>query len=207
MGGFGSGRCYRPRNMPFRFKKQLIGRVPRLSIPELVKRAKADPDSYFTWANGKLYVFNDFIRVEANGAYSIIKLEAKPCYYGGVRYFGFCPECEKRVTSLYLHTLGFSCRKCLNLTYWSQNVSLSKRLYQKMKKVGERIKGDRWNKPKWMRQKTFARLRSDHFDLDEKEQLADFFALRTHAQVNMAFEDCPLAIIAIERFCMEHGFM
>ena len=86
-------------------------------------------------------------------------------------------------------------------------MSLSKRLYRKMEKVGKLINDDRWRRPKWMRTRTFARLRSDHFDLEEKEQLASLFAFRTHAQVDKSFEDCPLAIIAFERFAMARGWI
>jgi len=51
----------------------------------------------------------------------VVPLEALPQYFGGVRWWGWCPCCRRRVGKLYLapgHT-RFGCRVCFHLTYES----------------------------------------------------------------------------------------
>ncbi len=49
----------------------------------------------------------------------IINLTSTKCNYGGVRYWFKCPQCSKRVGTLYRKPLTslFLCRLCQNLTY------------------------------------------------------------------------------------------
>ena len=44
----------------------------------------------------------------------------------------------------------------------------------------------------------------EYFDLDEKQQLADFFGYRNMTAVNQKFEECPCAVIAAEEFGMQY---
>lgn len=55
-----------------------------------------------------------------------------------------------------------------------------------------------------MRWKTFKRLRREYLDLDEKEQIAEFFSLRNSKQVDKVFEEYGCAVIAAEVFAMKY---
>jgi hypothetical protein len=48
-----------------------------------------------------------------------IKLTTSNCYFGGKRFWLVCPNCSKRVGTLYQKPTGdlLLCRKCHNLTY------------------------------------------------------------------------------------------
>lgn len=54
-----------------------------------------------------------------------------------------------------------------------------------------------------MRQKTFAKLRSEYFDLDAKELIADFYSLRTNLSVDKLFGKYGCAISAAEALEMQ----
>lgn len=84
------------------------------------------------------------------------------------------------------------------MVYFTQNATLSYRLRLKKKAAEKKINGDAWKRPKWMRQKTFARLRKLYFELDEKERIADFFSLRNYRMVNKIFAKYGCALFAAE---------
>lgn len=46
-----------------------------------------------------------------------IRVSATDCYFGGVRYWFFCPSCDRRASNLYQKGTHFACRTCHNLTY------------------------------------------------------------------------------------------
>ncbi|MDP2664197.1 MAG: hypothetical protein Q8P08_02050 [bacterium] len=50
-----------------------------------------------------------------------VPLDTTPCFFGGSRYWFFCPLCNHRVAVLYLENNHFGCRHCYNLTYASRN--------------------------------------------------------------------------------------
>lgn len=62
-----------------------------------------------------------------------IRITSTSCNYGGYRYWFICPlikdgiKCTNRVRKLYSHQGYFGCRKCLELTYASQNKGLAYR--------------------------------------------------------------------------------
>jgi len=97
-----------------------------------------------------------------------IKLSRTSCNYGGLRTWFICPDCNRRTLCLYwrvtdgipdLRHEKLSCRICHKLVYASEHrdrgrgdLNRSNNLYAKMGgKYGE--------KPKYMRQKTYDRLR------------------------------------------------
>jgi hypothetical protein len=202
MGGFGSGRGSRMRAC--RSKKLKIDSLPALSIPELMNLHKENPNKSFSFDNIMLTVEADSVALKREDLQTFsIRIEAIPCTFGGFRYLGCCPFCRRRVRKLYLHKTFFACRHCFKMGYRTQNYTLSFRMILKRKKVGAQINNNEWEKPKWMRQRTFQKLRSEYLDLDEKEQIANFFSFRNNRQVNQVFDDCPLAVIAIERVLME----
>ena len=53
-----------------------------------------------------------------------IHLLSTACYYGGLRYWFKCNRCNKKVATLHMtEESKFLCRKCLHLSYHSQNAS------------------------------------------------------------------------------------
>jgi hypothetical protein len=58
-----------------------------------------------------------------------ITIDKTSCYFGGYRYWFICPgyergvDCNSRVRILYRDDKKWGCRKCMNLTYRSQNLS------------------------------------------------------------------------------------
>ncbi len=53
-----------------------------------------------------------------------IRLTTSPCFFGGVRYWFVCPNCYKRVGTLYFSGESpLACRTCWNLSYESNNLS------------------------------------------------------------------------------------
>jgi len=123
---------------------------------------------------------------------NVIKMATMPCHFGGFRYFAFCPACNRKVANLYLYRNQpepiFACRYCLKMYYQSQNKNLSTCLYWKFKSVKEKINNDPFRKPKWMRKKTFAKLRGDYFDFDEMSSIADLMSLRNAASARVIKE-------------------
>ncbi len=100
-----------------------------------------------------------------------IPFEKQSCNYGGYRYFFRCPICKKRMRKLYFTSGAFLCRKCLNLGYHSQILVPSTRnmlLTSKIEKLLKSKGGDLYEKPKYMKQKTFEKLRDKYFEYEEK---------------------------------------
>jgi len=61
----------------------------------------------------------------------LTELTTTACNFGGVRYWFRCNGCKERVGILYKDTYNiFKCRKCLNLTYKSRNLTRSFRPFQ-----------------------------------------------------------------------------
>jgi hypothetical protein len=94
-----------------------------------------------------------------------ISLTTTSLNYGGKRWWFICPlkGCGKRVGKLYLSGRYFGCRKCLNLSYESQNEAPHWRMLTKAQNIHRKLGGsgctDDWvRKPKYMHQKTYARL-------------------------------------------------
>jgi hypothetical protein len=130
---------------------------------------------------------------------SEIEISVFPCYYGGYRYYGLCPACNRCIRSLYVldGTIPV-CRICLRMVYSSQNATFSYRLYRKLKSVKSKLDNDECTKPKWMRKKTFEELRAKVSELDEKREIAHFFSLRNHRSVNKIFDKYGSVIGAAE---------
>ena len=97
-----------------------------------------------------------------------ISFDRTQCNYGGYRTWFLCPRCWKRVALLYGAGKYFLCRHCYNLTYPSQQESLSDRLIRKARKIRRRRLGGDDNllslfpwKPPRMHDKTYFRLREE----------------------------------------------
>lgn len=198
MGGVGSGRGYQRRRLKIGVK--LVTRdLPRFDVSHAVKLFKANGGVYSVESischlEDNTIKFKD--RTDRTLLTKPIEISTMRCYLGGERYFGTCPFCSKRFKILYLFKGVFTCRCCLRLAYPSQNQSKSTRLLLKWIAVKKKLNDDPQQKPKWMRKKTFTTLRKDCSDLEEKQQIADFFALRNSRSVDHAFHKYGMAIFA-----------
>lgn len=174
-----------------------------MPVSKLIHTHRGDPDNQPIFGKLKCKIHPSSIHLEHDEklplAVSEIEISALPCYYGGYRYYGLCPACNRCVRSLYLleGTIPV-CRICLGMVYSSQNATFSYRLYRQLKSAKNKLNNDEWTKPKWMRQKTFERLRAEASELDEKQQIADFFSLRNYRSVNRIYNEYGSAITAAE---------
>lgn len=204
MGGLGSGKSYGKGRSVSKGWKMLTTTLPELNISQLVKLHKEGGSGKYVWGKIPLTIEGNRIFLDKEEVPTkTLTLVEIPCHYGGFRYSVFCPTCNKRVKRLYLFKMVLGCRHCLKLAYPSQNQTKFVRLLLKESDIGKKInKGE--SKPKWMRWKTFERLRKEYMDLDEKGQIADFFSLRNNRQVNKVFEEYGCAIFAAEAFAMKY---
>jgi hypothetical protein len=107
-------------------------------------------------------------RNHKNSTYNI-PIEKQPCNYGGFRYFFRCPLCQNRMRFLYLaQNSVFLCRQCLNLSYETQNLRLTRRNHHMSNKIKKAIKArggdlDSYQKPPRMHQRTYQLLKSRQF--------------------------------------------
>jgi hypothetical protein len=94
------------------------------------------------------------------------------CRLGGSRPWFICPAagCRRRVALLYGGAI-FACRHCHRLAYASTHEDAGDRAARRADRIRERLgwelgflNGDGW-KPKWMRWRTFSRLKREHDEL------------------------------------------
>jgi hypothetical protein len=87
---------------------------------------------------------------------------------GGVRYWFQCPRCWQRRRVLYAYPARgrerFACRRCQGLRYYSHRESQADRCLRRARKlygrVGGQVDQSWYEKPRWMRWKTFDRILS-----------------------------------------------
>ena len=99
-----------------------------------------------------------------------IVIATTPCNFGGNRKWFKCPECENKVLVLYGGRF-FRCRKCHGLIHPSVNESKLDRACRAIERYQSILSPDYpvsvldgldWlSKPKWMRYKTYYRIRSE----------------------------------------------
>lgn len=201
MGGLGSGKG--TRRTAWRSKKRDITSLPEMPVSKLIHAHRGDPNNQFSLGNLKCEIHSFSIHLEHDEKLPLevseIEISAFPCYYGGYRYYGLCPACNRCVRSLYVldGTIPV-CRICLGMVYSSQNATFSHRLYRKLRSAKNRLNNDEWTRPKWMRKRTFERLRTKISELDEKREIANFFSLRNHRSANKIFDKYGSAIAAAE---------
>ena len=187
----GKGRGRRPNR---RGRKLMVNYLTGLNIPKLLKDFKKTPIIH-SLLEGKVNLsINEscinFSWIDGAPVFpQKIEIASMPCNYGGFRYFGVCPCCQKRVSTLYLFRDSLECRTCLNLCYRSQNRTLSDRLYSKEKEIEKRLEEGLWTRPKWMREKTIEKLRKEFFLTEEREQIANFFSFRSIKKVDWFIEE------------------
>lgn len=115
---------------------------------------------------------DDSLAVVYDGGSYIIPVETKPCNYGGSYRFFHCPQCNARMRKLYCMEGKYLCRKCANLGYYSQRLRPNELCFYMQDKVKAQLKnhaGSLDQKPPWMKQHTFQKLRIKYVNYGQKE--------------------------------------
>lgn len=96
-----------------------------------------------------------------------VELRASPMRFGGLRWWIVCPGCQRQRTSLYLPrgARAWRCRTCYGLSYYAQRLEPKARTELRMQRISRRLHSVWWEnwldfppaKPKWMRQRAYAR--------------------------------------------------
>lgn len=94
-----------------------------------------------------------------------IGLTTTSCTFGGSRVWFQCPRCHGRCAKLFLRGGHFRCRQCQQISYQSQSEDQIGRLWREQAKIESRL-GVNLSRPKFMRQKTFDRLRERYWALE-----------------------------------------
>lgn len=142
---------------------------------EVVQIIMASPDRISfeipSWGLIATLMDNYSIRVRyCDGSY-IIPVETKPCNYGGYYYFFHCPLCKARMRKLYFVRGIYKCRKCANFGYYSQRQRPTTRYMLATYDIEKFLKcrgGSLEQKPPWMKQATFQKIRRKYVKYDEK---------------------------------------
>ena len=95
------------------------------------------------------------------------------CTYGGQRPWFLCPGCGHRVALLYGGEYFF-CRRCHNLSYWTQRQGAVVRAEHRAEKLRKRLVNG-WQRPKGMHEQTFTRLVAE---IDSWEEVANAERIR-----------------------------
>ncbi len=113
---------------------------------------------------------DDSLLVQYSGGSYAIPVEKKSCNYGGFYRFFHCPKCDKRMRKLYCVKGMYLCRKCANLGYYSQRLRPSERCKNASYDIENFLKnrgGSLKQKPPWMKNSTFQKLRRKYVEYDE----------------------------------------
>ncbi len=123
---------------------------------------------------------NSLYVVYSGGNYNI-PTERKACNFGGFYTFFHCPDCSKRMRKLYCLNGRYLCRKCANLSYKTQRLYPSRRLYHMQLQTEATLKakgGSLYEKPPRMHRSTFQRIKRKHIDYEIKGEDASNRELR-----------------------------
>lgn len=113
-------------------------------------------------------------------------LEWTSCRFGGQRPWFRCPNrrCWRRVAILYGAGKYFLCRRCAGVVYESQRERWAMRCISKAQKIREKLGGSPGlgdpfpEKPKWMRWRTYERLRRRAMGAENDADRALFAMIR-----------------------------
>lgn len=163
----------------------------RLDVRDLARRGLLKSTGAFSWSwnRGGEPSGNITVHVEAQNALTLrytftvhdvardvserVGIVRTPCPYGGSRPWFHCTRCPRRVAVLYLRQGVFACRHCQRVAYSSQSDDALDRMWRKQGKIEARL-GDRWQRPKGMRQQTYRGLIATLNDCEERRE--DAFA-------------------------------
>lgn len=82
------------------------------------------------------------------------------CHYGNSRPWLLCPKCNRRFAKLFMRWGFFACRHCQKVAYSSQSDDAMSRTWRIQRRIESAI-GEKWERPKGMRWKTFEGLMGD----------------------------------------------
>jgi hypothetical protein len=100
-----------------------------------------------------------------------VELAYTACHFGQSRPWALCPRCGHRVAMLYLRAGQFACRHCQRVSYASQSQDVLGRSWIKQRKIEAKL-GDKWQRPKGMRQTTHNRLMAELIDCHQRREAA-----------------------------------
>jgi hypothetical protein len=102
---------------------------------------------------------------EAGPIRSTVRLERRPCRFGGARAYFICPRCSRRTLRLAVLAGGLSCGTCGQITWGSRRETETRRLVRKANKIALRLGldyfGDPPKRPPHMRAATYARIMAE----------------------------------------------
>lgn len=101
--------------------------------------------------------------LEASGPIrSTVRLERRPCRFGGTRAFFICPRYTRRTLRLAVLAGGLSCGTCGAITWGSRRETETRRLVRRANKLAQRLRLDHFadppKRPPHMRTATHARI-------------------------------------------------
>lgn len=107
-----------------------------------------------------------------------IGLTTTSCTFGGSRLWFQCPHCHARCAKLFLRGGHFACRKCQQISYQSQSEDEIGRMWRTQAKIENRL-GDHLSRPKFMRHKTYERLKARLWQIEwARDEALHEFAVR-----------------------------
>lgn len=159
-----------------------------LDIRRLHRAGRLTPGSLFSWYWTNSYTgeqvgsISIFVRQHAmqlsyswtphggdwRSMYYDVRIERTPCHFGGSRPWFWCVRCNRRCAVFYGRSRDgyFGCRVCLRLGYLSESEDAMGRLWRKQQKLEARV-GENGERPKWMRERTYERIRERIFAVEE----------------------------------------
>lgn len=172
IGGYGSGRTSKVGRRAR--EKSRVEWLPCLNSFKCMpgRLAKINGVSSTTIGRYIVTTSKDFLEVHSLKKDLIFKTPMQTINSGfGLRYFFTCPHCFKRTSRLYC-ALKIGCRKCLNLSYHSQNISNEDRWLLKRERLLDRYGMSFENanssiKKKGMHRKTFDKFMSEYNFINE----------------------------------------
>jgi hypothetical protein len=176
LGGRGSGR------RPSRPYRRIAENAQPLDIRRLTRAGVLD-GRIFQWvwtigdrpvavltgrlSDGNLLVWGGGVlqRLSDHGPRQALSVVWTRCTYGGSRPWWRCTGCGGRAAVLFRPAGHYACRQCHGIVYGSQLEGLMDRALRRAQRVRRRLGGSAdmsvpfpW-KPKWMRWRTYRRLR------------------------------------------------
>jgi hypothetical protein len=102
---------------------------------------------------------------EAGPIRSTVRLDRRPCRFGGTRAYFVCPRCARRTLRLAVLAGGMCCGTCGRITWGSRRETETRRLVRKANKIALRLGldcfGDHPKRPPHMRAETYARTMAE----------------------------------------------
>ena len=172
VGGYGSGRTNKVgRRLR---EKSRVEWLPCLNSFKCMPGKLAKINGSFCTIIGRYIVSTskDFLEISSLKNDLIFKTPMQTIDSGFcLRDFFTCPHCFKRTSRLYC-ALTIGCRKCLNLSYHSQNISNEDRWLLKRDRLLERYgmsfeNANNWTRKKGMHRATFDRFMGEYNFIDD----------------------------------------